>query len=108
MAFLVDQNLGDCYFGSSVAIASEFAIVGASYDNKAFIFKNTGGTWETTAAFTLDHKEQNTVFACKSTGKSGKTTFSTTSHTNQKSMSTGNLQHSTNFNDVCYCFLKQY
>merc|ERR1711865_773656 len=41
-------------FGSSVAISSEFAIVGANNAEKAFIFKNTGGTWGTTAAFNLD------------------------------------------------------
>ena len=41
-------------FGRSVAISGEFAIVGSSVAHKAFIFKNTGGTWGTTSAFTLD------------------------------------------------------
>ena len=50
-------------FGGSVAISSEFAIVGASYSaKKAFIFKNTGGTWGTKAAFNLDQNTGDSLF----------------------------------------------
>ena len=40
-AFTLDQNTGDSNFGRSVAISSEFAIVGASVAEKAFIFRSS-------------------------------------------------------------------
>ena len=61
-AFNLDQNTGDSTFGISVAISSEFAIVGAYNDKKAFIFKNTGGTWGTTAAANLDQNTGDHTF----------------------------------------------
>ena len=71
-AFTLDQYTGDIlpnangqsYFGSDVAISGEFAIVGAPSNSvrKAFIFKNTGGTWGTTAAFTLDQNTGDKYF----------------------------------------------
>ena len=57
-AFVLDQNTEDDYFGSSVAMTDNWAIVGAPRAKKAFIFKNTAGIWDTTAAFVLD---QNTA-----------------------------------------------
>jgi hypothetical protein len=61
-AVSLDQNTGDSMFGGSVAISSEFAIVGARNRNEAFIFKNTGGTWGTTAAFNLDQNTGDSTF----------------------------------------------
>ena len=55
----IDQYTSFNGFGASVGISGEFAIVGAAVSsgtpaNKAFIFKNTGGTWGTTTPVTLD------------------------------------------------------
>ena len=58
----LNKNTGDGTFGYSVAISSEFAIVGAWAAKKAFIFKNTGGTWGTTAAFNLDQNTDSASF----------------------------------------------
>ena len=57
-AFVFDQNTADTYFGLSVSITENWAMIGAGFNsaqtNKAFIFKNTGGVWDTSPAFTLD------------------------------------------------------
>ena len=63
---VLNKYTGEAVFGRSVAISGEFAIVGAPGNSasgqKAFIFKNTGGTWGTTAAFTLDQNTGDSGF----------------------------------------------
>jgi hypothetical protein len=55
-------NTGESGFGYSVALTDQWAIVGAFEAKEAFLFKNNGGTWGTSPAFTLVPNTAESVF----------------------------------------------
>jgi hypothetical protein len=60
-AFVLDIDGESNYPGTPAAMTDNWAIVGAYNTNKAFIFKNTNGTWDNTAV-ELDQNTEDDLF----------------------------------------------